>query len=104
MVSQLRDNVLVEFGLFRGGLGEGKVIFCRRGKPKFATDIAGVTWVDISDSSLARASLEIQEWLDRIQQPDPTSILTKQMARLESPFQASGKETLFLRCTELISS
>ena len=36
-LSQPRDNVLVEYGLFSGALGQRKVVICRAGESKMPT-------------------------------------------------------------------
>jgi hypothetical protein len=98
-VTQPRDNVLIEYGLFAAALGEGSVIFCRVGKPRTATDLSGITYVDVSAETLVRAEISVTDWLGRLQTSNPGSLL---LERLSSPFQASGKESLFLKGTELV--
>lgn len=98
-VMQPRDNVLIEFGLFSAALGDGRVVICRSGNPKPASDISGVTYVQLADSSIVRAERDIIEWLTRLQDPEPGSLL---LERLKSPFQASGKRSLFLQGTDLL--
>jgi hypothetical protein len=61
-VSQPRDNVLIEYGLFAGALGPTKAIICRNGNPKQAVDLHGLTFIDISEQRRARAKLEISIW------------------------------------------
>lgn len=58
-----RDNVLIEYGLFLGVLGDGRVIFCRKGNPRIATDLKAVTYVDMAESNIYRAKLDIFLWL-----------------------------------------
>ncbi len=101
-VYQPRDNVLLEYGLFTGTLGERKVIFCRKGKPKIPNDLAGLTYVDISDTRQAAAQLNIRSWLDGLTQPDPATLLRDAVEPLTSPFVSSGKRTLFLQGTSLL--
>jgi len=100
--TQPRDNVLIEYGLFLGALGIGKVIFCRKGTPRFATDLLGVMHVDISRSNQAAARIKIRNWLRTIEDSMRSSHDHSILERLNSPFQALGKQTLFLRGTELI--
>jgi len=59
---QPRDNVLIEYGMFAGVLGQKKAIFCVCGKPKKASDILGIQYIDISEQRLDRARLEIAAW------------------------------------------
>ncbi len=97
--TQPRDNILIEYGLFSAALGEGRVIICRSGQPRTATDLLGITCINVSASTIVRAEIEITDWLRRLQAPDPGSLVLEQ---LTSPFQASGKRSLFLKGTELV--
>jgi len=63
-VTQPRDNVLVEFGLFAGALGQDRAIVCLKGKPRTPTDLAGVVYADLANPASARAS--IQAWLESL--------------------------------------
>ncbi|MGJ0701512.1 TIR domain-containing protein [Clostridium perfringens] len=45
------DNVLLEYGLFAGELGEENVIFICKGNPKIATDLKGITHLDLKDGN-----------------------------------------------------
>jgi hypothetical protein len=56
-VKQPRDNVLIEYGLFSGILGQGRVIICRQGTAKLATDIDGITYVDLTSKIRARRAV-----------------------------------------------
>jgi len=98
-VSQPRDNVLIEYGLFSGTLGEDRVIICRSGAPRTATDLLGITYVDMSELRLARAQMTVVDWLRRLKAPEAGAML---LERLNSPFQASGKQSLFLKGTDLL--
>lgn len=48
---------------------------------------------------MVRAEIEVSQWLGRLITPDSASLL---LERLVSPFQASGKQSLFIKGTELI--
>ena len=96
---QPRDNVLIEYGLFSSALGETHVAICRSGNPRTASDLFGITSIGISQGMYVRAETEIAEWLKGIEAPDPGTIA---MEQLSSPFQASGKRSLFLKGTELV--
>jgi hypothetical protein len=98
--TQPRDNVLIEYGLFLGVLGTGRVIFCRKGNPRFATDLLGIMHVDISNQSAAK--IKIRNWLRSVEESMKISPYHSTLERLNSPFQALGKQTLFLKGTELI--
>jgi Predicted nucleotide-binding protein containing TIR-like domain len=56
-VKQPRDNVLIEYGLFSGILGQGRVIICREGEAKLASDIDGITYVDLASKIRARRAV-----------------------------------------------
>ena len=57
---QPRDNVLIEYGLFSGILGQRRVIVCREDQAKLASDIDGITYVNLN--SKMRARLGILAW------------------------------------------
>lgn len=42
----VRDNVLFEYGLFMGALSKENVCFVCKGKPKLASDLKGITYID----------------------------------------------------------
>jgi hypothetical protein len=100
---QPRDNVMIEYGLFLGTLGEGRVIFCRKGKPKPATDVLGVVYVDITEGRQNAAKRKIRAWLKTLEDKENNRSTSAALARLRSPFQALGKRSLFLRGSELIT-
>jgi hypothetical protein len=56
-----RDNVLIEYGLFTGKLGSQRAIVCINGKPKTASDLLGLTCIDLTKKERAKA--EIKEWI-----------------------------------------
>jgi predicted nucleotide-binding protein len=62
-VTQPRDNVLIEYGLFVGVLGSKKAIICTHGKPNIATDLGGIIYVDVSPSNESTAKVTITKWL-----------------------------------------
>lgn len=59
-----RDNVLIEYGLFSSALDPRRAIICRTGSPKFASDIAGLTYIDLKD--LKRGKKELEIWLNSL--------------------------------------
>ena len=63
--TQPRDNVLLEYGLFAGVLGKEKVIIAKSGEPKLASDLAGITFLDLSrgDSTI---QTELEEWISSL--------------------------------------
>ncbi|MCL2082569.1 MAG: nucleotide-binding protein [Oscillospiraceae bacterium] len=62
LTQSVRDNTLIEYGLFIGRLSRERVVFCRKGVAKIATDLLGVTHIDY-DMPI-RANAEIKKWLD----------------------------------------
>lgn len=111
--TQPRDNILLEYGLFSAALGEERVAICRSGNPRMAADLLGITYINITENRVARAEDEIVKWLTRIAglesdrriadpEPESTSAANIVMEHLDSPFQASGKRSLFLKGTELV--
>lgn len=70
---QPRDNVLIEYGLFAGALGQRRAIICRKGQPKSATDLNGIIVVDISQGKKQRARLRFNAWMQNlaIQKEEP---------------------------------
>lgn len=44
----VRDNVLIEYGYFAGALGRDRVLVCVSGRPKIASDLAGLLNVDLN--------------------------------------------------------
>lgn len=63
--STVRDNVLFEYGLFMGKLGKANVAFVCKNKPKLASDLAGVTYID-ADCDEAILSQALKQWINRI--------------------------------------
>ncbi|URZ03035.1 nucleotide-binding protein [Clostridium felsineum] len=62
MKGTVRDNVLFEYGLFMGELGKLKVAFVSKNKPKLASDLEGVVYIDANgDEAVVRQDLK--NWL-----------------------------------------
>jgi hypothetical protein len=57
VVLQPRDNVILEYGLFASRLGERGAVICCKEDPKIATDLVGLTRLNISQQGRARAEL-----------------------------------------------
>lgn len=72
-VSQPRDNVLIEYGLFAGALGQRRAIICRTMSIKTASDLQGIVTVDISPNRKQQARLRIMHWAQNLgqQKEDP---------------------------------
>ena len=58
----VRDNVIFEYGLFMGKLGKQKVVIANKKKPKLATDLKGITYIDANKGE-AEVKLQLKEWL-----------------------------------------
>jgi hypothetical protein len=63
---QPRDNVLLEYGLFVGSIGEKRAIICSKGRPKLASDLFGLIHIDISPNNVHRARQRFSAWAKRI--------------------------------------
>jgi hypothetical protein len=61
---QARDNVLFEYGLFVGILGQDRALICRKGQPKTPSDLEGIVHIDIAGIEAARARIE--HWIKRL--------------------------------------
>ena len=61
----VRDNVLFEYGLFMGSLDEKRVVIANKNKPKLASDLAGVKYIDANRGE-ALVKQELKAWLSRI--------------------------------------
>ena len=70
-VSQPRDNILLEYGLFAGLIGPSRVIVGRDGKPKNPSDLAGLVPLDLSPERQAFARVQLQRWLQSISNAAP---------------------------------
>ncbi|SFB33125.1 nucleotide-binding protein [Clostridium frigidicarnis] len=61
-VKTTRDNVLFEYGLFMGKKGRNNVVFICKNKPKIASDLNGVTYID-ADQPEYHMKAELKDWL-----------------------------------------
>ena len=73
---QPRDNVLIEYGLFAGALGQSRVAICKDGSPREPSDLRGVTTVDVSQGKRNAARMKLLAWLQSMQaqKEDPLSL------------------------------
>ena len=62
----VRDNVMFEYGLFMGALGKEKVCFVCKGRPKVASDLKGITYID-GDLGEAQVKLKLKDWVNAIE-------------------------------------
>jgi Predicted nucleotide-binding protein containing TIR-like domain len=92
-----RDNVLLEYGLFSGVLGERSVAIGMMGQPKLSTDLLGITYLSLNRKASAKNKLKT--WLTEIMIGDGRQ---SEISRLRSPFQSAGKQSLFEQGTTLI--
>lgn len=82
-----RDNVLIEFGLFTGVLGPARCIVCRVGDAKLPTDLDGLTYITVPDTSRNESFLKLSEWLRAAGAPaEPTAA---ERAAAEQRFRAT---------------
>ena len=64
IVGSVRDNVLIEYGLFCGNLSRKKTCICYVNDPKIPSDLRGLTYIDLSE--LEDAKDRIKNWLKLI--------------------------------------
>lgn len=69
----VRDNVILEFGLFAGALGRERVYLLPAGGPKLPTDVAGLTWLPFypqagenARAAVTEAALQIEAQIRRL--------------------------------------
>lgn len=94
---QPRDNVLIEYGLFAGALGPRRAIICKCGSPRRASDILGLTVIEINDNRKAFSREEIKIWANKLKSNpiDPVLISLKgRIHELELELESSRRETL----------
>lgn len=92
VIMSVRDNVLIEYGLFCGALGRRNVAIAFNGKPKIASDLYGITYIDIN--KMAQAIPKIREWLNGCREKRRTSIneLLLQVSKLYDKNHPESKE------------
>ncbi len=61
----VRDNVLLEYGLFVGALGKDKVCFVIKDDPKEITDLKGIIYIDGNQGDNTIKS-NLRDWLDEM--------------------------------------
>jgi len=79
-VTAVRDNVLLEYGLFCGALGRMNVAICVTGNPRIASDLAGLIWISLEMINTAES--KIDNWLKGCQ---PKKLTTKHDENFEEP-------------------
>jgi hypothetical protein len=68
-LGQPRDNVLIEYGLFMGSISDNspeRVVFCRVGSAKTASDVAGVLYIPYDANMKNAFATNIKNWLGRL--------------------------------------
>lgn len=61
----VRDNVILEYGLFSGKLGRKNTTFAVIGEPKIATDLYGINYLHLEDGDFNLKD-KIDKWAKRI--------------------------------------
>ncbi len=74
---QPRDNVLLEYGLFAGALGPKRAIICRSGRPKQATDLLGITLIDLDPRKKQGARVRLSTWARNLGRQSEDAIVTE---------------------------
>lgn len=95
-VIQPRDNILIEYGLFAGALGQKRAIVCRKGTPKNATDLLGIVFVDLNLPY--KAAVSIRAWVSNLatQKEDPAiTELVMERARLRKELEETKDQLTF---------
>ena len=94
-LKQPRDNVLVEYGLFSGILGQRRVIVCREGQAKLASDIDGIGYVDLNLKIRARHSVLNWARLMSASASDDNSSAMLERALLKRELEESRSQLAF---------
>jgi hypothetical protein len=72
---QVRDNVLIEWGIFTGALGPGRCTICTDDRSRTSIDSTGLPYLDISGRS-ARAKFDLNRWALKLKvQPNDAATL-----------------------------
>jgi len=108
---QPRDNVIFEYGLFCSSIGFRKCIICRHGKPKVPNDLAGLSFLDISDERKNEARLRFLSWTRTLSREDvdpavidlmgQRAVLKSEIDRLREQLEFEKKASTELR--EIVS-
>ncbi len=62
----VRDNVLLEYGLFCGKLSRERVIFLCSGSPEIASDLLGITYADLDKPNIVKNDLK--NWIEHMKE------------------------------------
>ena len=85
----VRDNVLLEYGLFSGKLSKVNTIFLCEGRPKLASDLEGITWGDVGKKNSAKIKLE--NWINSIRTNNQKKVEGFKITDLNDAFQITLK-------------
>ena len=100
VVKTVRDNVLFEYGLFCGKLSKEKVIFITIGSPSLATDLNGVTFINLGDRT-RDAKERLKSWIQFIN-PSGEKINTIEIRRRDlAVFDERGFADQIFTLTEI---
>ena len=95
-----RDNVLIEYGLFMGLIGgpnHNRVIICRVGSPRTASDLAGITAAVYEEADPVSFIEKIKPWLRTIE-----TASTEESKKLAHVFTDKQKKHLFLDGEDIV--
>jgi len=67
----VRDNVLLEYGLFSGKLSRENVIVVKVGDPKIPSDLTGITLIPLETGKERRAKRALENWVKSINKDAP---------------------------------
>ena len=67
-----RGNVIFESGFFVGTLGRMRVAMCRDGNPEQLTNVAGITYINVSEGRRHLARTTLETWSQSLGSPLPT--------------------------------
>jgi hypothetical protein len=70
-LSQPRDNVLFEYGLFTGALGRSRCVVLTQAGTKLATDLAGLNTIQVEPGNWLGARRQLKNWLGSIKSTPP---------------------------------
>jgi hypothetical protein len=83
-IVSVRDNVIFEFGLFLGRMSRERVIIARSKKPEIASDLSGITYLDISDAKKLTAKEILRNWVKTLPTLGELSNMASAAASLQS--------------------
>jgi hypothetical protein len=100
-MAQPRDNVLVEYGLFLGALGQGKAIVCRKGRPKTPTDLGGIIYIDLDEPNDAR--IRLNAWVRALEAIRAESLCAEENTKRSIESLSETSFTITNRTKEMLT-